>query len=193
MGPSSDRPVKPFRSKDAWAAWLERNHERSDGLWLKIAKKSSEIESVTHDEALDVALCYGWIDGQRDRFDGDYYLQRFTPRRSRSKWSKVNTERVTRLIEAGEMRPAGLAEIERAKKDGRWDAAYDPPSKIAVPRDLQAELDKDPSARAFFDSLNSINRYAILYRIQDAKRPETRARRIEKFMAMLRVGKQIHN
>ena len=164
----------------------------SEGLWLKFAKKGSGIESVTYDQAVEVALCYGWIDGQVRKFDEDYYLQRFTPRRSRSKWSKVNRKKATELIERGEMKAAGLREVERAKADGRWDAAYDSPSTATVPDDLRRELEKNEKAWAFFCELDGRNRYAILYQIQDAKRPETRARRIAKYVAMLAEQKKPH-
>jgi uncharacterized protein YdeI (YjbR/CyaY-like superfamily) len=159
-------------------------------LWLKFAKKGSGIESVTYDQAVEVALCYGWIDGQARRFDEDYYLQRFTPRRPRSKWSKVNRKRAIELIGRGEMKAAGLREVERAKADGRWDAAYDSPSTAKVPEDLLRELEKNERARRFFSELDGRNRYAILYRIQDSKRPETRARRIAKYVAMLAEQKK---
>ena len=185
-----DLPIVPFASRDAWRAFLEGWHASSEGLWLKIAKKASGIESVTYDQAVEVALCYGWIDGQVRRFDGDYYLQRFTPRRLRSKWSKVNREKVTKLIEMGEMKPSGLREVERAKADGRWDAAYDSPSTAKVPEDLQRELEKNEQARKFFSELDGRNKYAILYQIQDAKRPETRAQRIAKYVAMLTERKK---
>ncbi len=185
MTAKPELPIIPFASSDAWEAWLAEHHTTSNGLWLKFAKKASGIASVSFAEALDAVLCYGWIDSQRDRFDEDYYLQRFTPRKPRSKWSKVNRDKVTKLIEEGRMKPAGLQEIEQAKADGRWDAAYESQSKATVPEDLQRELGKNPEAAAFFASLNSTNRYAILYRIQDAKKPETRARRIEKYVTML--------
>ena len=180
----------PFGSRSAWETWLEKHHSASEGLWLKISKKGSGIESVSYAEAVEAALCYGWIDGQSNRFDDDYWLQRFTPRKPRSKWSAINRDKVTKLIEKGEMRPAGLLEVERAKADGRWDAAYEPPSTATVPEDLQRRLDENPEAAAFFATLNSTNRYAILYQIQDAKRPETRARRIEKFVALLKERKK---
>lgn len=183
-------PVIPFASRGAWEAWLEEHHVASEGLWLKISKKSSGIESVSYAEALEATLCYGWIDGQRDSFDGEYFLQRFTPRRPRSKWSKVNVGKVTKLIEEGRMMPAGLREVERAKADGRWEAAYESQSTATVPEDLQRKLDENPEAAAFFATLNSANRYAILYRIQDAKRPETRARRIEKVVVLLNERKK---
>ena len=150
-----------------------------------MAKKASGLASVDHPGALDVALCFGWIDGQRKKFDDTHFLQKFTPRRPRSKWSKINREKVENLIEQGRMREAGLAQIEAAKADGRWDAAYDSPSNATVPDDLQAALDANPEAKAFFETLTSNNRFAILYRIQDAKRPETRQRRIDKFIEML--------
>ena len=185
-------PIIPFASRKAWEAWLEEQHAVSQGVWLKIAKKGSGIESVTFAEALDVVLCYGWIDSQADKFDGDYWLQRFTPRKPRSKWSQVNREKVTKLTEAGRMKPAGLREVERAKADGRWDAAYEPQSAATVPDDLRLELEKNEGAREFFEALNSTNRYAILYRIQDAKKPETRARRIAKYVEMLEERKKLY-
>jgi uncharacterized protein YdeI (YjbR/CyaY-like superfamily) len=180
-----DLPIVPFASLDAWEAFLERQHATSEGLWLKLAKKGSGIESVTYDQAVEVALCYGWIDGQVRKLDEDYYLQRFTPRRPRSKWSKVNRKRAMELIERGVMKPAGLREVERAKADGRWDAAYDSPRTATVPADLLRELEKNEQARKVFYELDGRNRYAILYQIQDAKKPETRARRIAKYVAML--------
>ncbi len=192
MTAKPDLPTIPFASREVWEAWLEERHATSDGLWLKIARKGSGIESVTFAEALDVALCYGWIDSQRSGFDGRFYLQRFTPRKPRSKWSQVNREKVARLTEAGRMRPAGLREVERAKADGRWDAAYEPPSTATVPDDLRLALEENDRAREFFETLNSTNRYAILHRIQDAKRPETRARRIAKYVAMLAEGKKLY-
>ena len=185
-----DLPIIPFASREAWEAWLEGQHAVSQGVWLKIAKKGSGIETVTFAEALDAALCYGWIDSQADKFDGHYWLQRFTPRKPRSKWSQVNREKVAKLTEAGRMKPAGLREVERAKADGRWDAAYEPPSAATVPDDLRMELEKNEGAREFFEALNSTNRYAILYRIQDAKKPETRARRIARYVEMLSERKK---
>lgn len=189
---SPEPPALPFASRSAWATWLDQQHASSDGIWLKIAKKGCGIESVTYAEALEVALCYGWIDGQKRSFDDAYWLQRFTPRRARSKWSQINRAKATELIEQRRMQPSGLLEVERAKADGRWDAAYASQSKITVPADLQAALDADPRARAFFAKLDSPNRYAILYRIHDAKRPETRTRRIAQFVAMLAEGKTLH-
>ena len=158
----------------------------------EVCQEGSGIESVTYDQAVQVALCYGWIDGQVRKFDEDYWLQRFTPRRPRSKWSKVNRQKATELIEKGEMRPAGLREVERAKADGRWEAAYDAQSTATVPDDMRRELEKNHRALEFFSKLDSRNRYAILYRIQDAKKPETRARRIEKYLAMLAEQKKLY-
>jgi len=185
MATNDDAPILPFASRAEWAVWLERNHGAEDGVWVKFAKKASGIPTVTYDEALEVALCYGWIDGLVRRLDDDFYLQRFTPRRTRSKWSKRNRDRALALIERGEMRPAGLAEIERAQADGRWEAAYDSPSTITVPDDLQRALDERPGAAQAFAALGRQERYAALYRIHDAKRPETRARRIEEVVASL--------
>ena len=169
MTARTDLPILPFATRGAWEAWLDEHHAASEGLWLKIAKKGSGIETVSYPGALEVALCYGWIDGQKASFDDRYWLQRFTPRRSRSKWSKVNRQKATELIERGAMKPAGLREVERAKADGRWDAAYDAQSTATVPDDLRRQLEKNDAAREFFQTLNSANRYAILYQIGDAK------------------------
>ena len=185
-------PTIAFASRDDWAAWLEDHHEETDGIWLQIAKKGSGAKSVSQREAVEVALCFGWIDGQAKPVDDACWLQRFTPRRARSRWSKINRDRATALIERGEMRPAGLREIERAKADGRWDAAYDSPRTATVPGDLAAALDAEEGARAFFDGLDATNRYAILHRVQEAKRPETRARRIAKYAAMCAKGEKLH-
>ena len=187
-----DKPILEFRQKTAWRKWLEKNHGSSSGAWLRLAKKGSGLSSISRDDALDAALCYGWIDGQA-RSEGDAtWLQKFTPRTKRSIWSKINRQKVQALIESGEMRPAGLAEIERAKQDGRWDAAYDSPKTISVPDDLQDELDKNRKAKSFFETLDSRNRYAILFRIHTAKRAETRAKRIREFVEMLERGERIH-
>lgn len=188
----SDYPVLTFESREAFEQWLAENHRTVDGIWLKFARKNSGIPSVNYEEAVLAALCYGWIDGQAKSLDETHHLQKFTPRRARSKWSKINCGRAERLIAEGKMQPAGLAEIERAKADGRWDAAYSSPSSMEVPDDLRAALDQNEAARAFFEKLNSANRYAILYQIHDAKRPETRARRIEKFVQMLAEGKKLY-
>ena len=181
-----------FASDAEWEAWLEENHATSDGVWVEIAKKGSGIPSVAYPEVLDTALCFGWIDGRRKALDENYFLQRFTPRRARSRWSKINRAKVEALSKAGRMRPSGLAEVERAKADGRWEAAYGGQAAMTVPEDLQAELDARPQAAAFFATLSSQNRYAILYRLHDAKRPETRARRLAKFVAMLEGGETIY-
>lgn len=188
----AELPTLPFESKKKWADWLAKQHDKSAGVWLKLAKKDSGIRSVTRDEALDVALCYGWIDGQGKRLDDRYWLQKFTPRGPRSIWSKINTEKVEKLIASGEMQPAGLKAIEAAKQDGRWDAAYSSPKNISVPEDLQAALDKNRKAKAFFATLNSANRYAILFRITTAKRPETRTKRIQQFVEMLERGEKLY-
>lgn len=185
-------PTISFASRGEWEAWIEENHETADGVWLKFAKKASDISSVSYAEAVEAALCFGWIDGLARKFDEDFWLQRFTPRRKRSKWSKINRERVESFIERGEMKPAGLREVERAKADGRWDAAYESPSKATVPEDLRLALENNDAARAFFATLDGANRYAILHRIHDAKKPETRKRRIEKSVNMLAEGEKIY-
>jgi len=182
-----------FADQEGWWTWLADNHASSpEGVWLQIAKKASGIDSVDHPQALDVALCFGWIDGQRKGVDGTHYLQRFTPRRSRSIWSKINRTKVEALIASGDMQPAGLAEIERAKADGRWEAAYDGHRASTVPEDLAAALGANPEAGDFFAILDSTNRYAILHRLQTAKKPETRARRLAQFVEMLSERRTIH-
>ncbi|HEY0511658.1 MAG TPA: YdeI/OmpD-associated family protein [Thermoanaerobaculia bacterium] len=185
-------PILPFASQKEWEEWLAEHHRTSKGLWLKIAKKGSEVGTVNYAEALDGALAYGWIDGQKGALDEAFWLQKFTPRTPRSKWSKVNCDKAEALIAAGRMRPAGLAAVEQARADGRWEAAYESQSKATVPADLQRALDANPEAAAFFATLDSANRYAVLYRIQEAKKPETRAKRIEKFVAMLNRGEKVH-
>jgi uncharacterized protein YdeI (YjbR/CyaY-like superfamily) len=187
-----DLPVVAFKSQQMWDTWLASQPAASKGLWLKLAKKSSGIASVSRTEAIDTALCHGWIDGQLDSFDDDFWLIRFTPRQSTSKWSEKNRARALQLGELKRMRPAGLNEIERAKKDGRWDAAYAPASTAKVPDDLRAALAKNKQAKGFFETLDRTNRYAILYRIHDAKKPETRTARIEKYVTMLTEGKTIY-
>jgi uncharacterized protein YdeI (YjbR/CyaY-like superfamily) len=181
-----------FADAEAWEGWLEQNAAESDGVWLRIAKKESGIASVRYPEVLESALCFGWIDGQRRALDERWFLQRFTPRRARSPWSKINRATAERLIADGRMRSRGQAEVERAKADGRWDAAYAGQREMAVPDDLRRELDARPQAAKFFAGLSSQNRYSILYRLQEAKRPETRARRLEKFVAMLEAGETVH-
>ena len=187
---TTDLPILPFASKKKWADWLAKQHDKSAGVWLKLAKKGSEIPSVTYDEAVDSALCYGWIDGQKKGFDDKYWLQKFTPRGARSIWSKINTEKAEKLIKSGDMKRAGLKVIEAAKQDGRWEAAYESQKNISVPDDFQAELDKNPKAKASFATLNSVNRYAILFRIHNAKKAEARVRRIQQFVEMLERGEK---
>ena len=187
-----DLLVLAFESQRTWEGWLDENAATSKGLWLKIAKKGLSIQSVSYPEALDAALCQGWIDGQKASFDERFWLQRFTPRKPRSSWSKVNRQKVTELVQRGKMKPRGLEEVERAKRDGRWDAAYDAQSAATVPDDLRRRLDDNPQASAFFATLDSRNRYAILHRIQEAKKPETRVRRIEKYVAMLSEHEKLY-
>jgi uncharacterized protein YdeI (YjbR/CyaY-like superfamily) len=184
--------TRPFASAEEWEEWLREHHDRTPGVWIKFARKGSGIPTVTYMEALHAALCFGWIDGQARGGDESFYVQRFTPRRSRSIWSKRNRDFATALIESGRMQPAGLREVERAKADGRWDAAYDAPSTATVPDDLRAALDANPAAAELFAGLKSQNRYAILHRVQTAKKPETRARRIETFVAMLARGETLY-
>ena len=188
---TAEQPVIFFASQQEFRDWLEAEHAQSDGIWMKFAKKASGITSINYAEALDVALCFGWIDGQSKSLDETYYLQRWTPRRKRSPWSKRNVDKVAALTEAGLMHPAGQAEIDRAKADGRWDRAYDGPKNATVPDDLQAALDANPKAAAFFATLTGSARFAILYRLQDAKKPETRQRRLEKFVGMLERGEKL--
>jgi uncharacterized protein YdeI (YjbR/CyaY-like superfamily) len=192
MTPSPQDPVLSFVSRQAFEAWLEQNHEGAHGAWLKIAKNAAPEPTVSYAEAVEAALSFGWIDGQKDRLDDDYWLQRFTPRTRRSRWSKINRDRAERLIAAGRMRRSGLAAVEQAKADGRWDAAYAGSHTATLPDDLQRELDRDPEVAAAFASLDAQNRYSIIWRLNDAKRPETRIRRIEKYVDMLRRGERIH-
>ena len=181
-----------FKSAKAFEAWLKKNHATSEGLWLKIAKRGSNEPSVTYPEAVEIALCWGWIDGQKKSLDDQHYLQRFTPRRARSVWSRINVNKVQALIEAGRMQAPGQAQIEAAKADGRWARAYDGARTSTVPEDLQAALEAEPAAKTFFASINASNRYAILWRIQTAARAETRARRIAQLVEMLARGETIH-
>lgn len=189
---AAEAPVIAFATARAWEKWLAAHHASSSAIWMKFAKKGSGVASVTYAEAIDVALVWGWIDGQTKAHDDAFWLQRFTPRGKRSLWSKINRDKALELIRAGKMKPAGLAEIERAKRDGRWDAAYDSPSRATVPDDLAAALAARPRAAAFFAKLDSANRYAVLFRIHHAKKAVTRAARIEKFVAMLARGEKIH-
>jgi uncharacterized protein YdeI (YjbR/CyaY-like superfamily) len=181
-----------FADGAGFRAWLERNHASSPGVWIQFAKKGAGVASITRPEAVDAALRWGWIDGQGKSIDAHSWKMKFTPRRARSIWSKINRESALALIERGEMQPPGLAEVERAKADGRWDAAYDPPRKAEVPPDFAKALAAKPKAKAAFEKLNSANRYAMLWRLQTAKRAETRAKRIEQFVAMLVRGEKIH-
>ena len=185
-------PTVSFASQEEFEGWLEENHADSDGLWLRIAKKGSGVSSVTYAEALEVSLCFGWIDSQRQGFDEKYFLQRFTPRRPRGKWSRINRDAAQGLIAAGRMRPAGLAEVDAAKADGRWETAYEGQRSAKVPPDLQRELDRNRVARDSFAALDAANRYAIIYRLNDARKLETRERRLRKFVAMLERGEKIH-
>ncbi len=184
--------ILSFRSPAEFRKWLAANHRRSGGIWMRICKKDAKESSVTYAGALDEALCFGWIDGQKQRHDESSWLQKFTPRRAKSGWSKINTQHVERLIQAGRMKPPGHAEIDAAKKDGRWTAAYDSPSKSTIPEDFLAALRKDKKAAAFFETLNKANLYAIGYRLQTAKKPETRQRRMGVILAMLAKGVPLH-
>jgi uncharacterized protein YdeI (YjbR/CyaY-like superfamily) len=189
---ATDLPIKSFRTPGDWLDWLAKNHAKSRGVWLKIAKKGSAAKSVAYEQALEASLCYGWIDGQKKGYDEGAWLQKFTPRGPRSIWSKVNREKAKALIASGQMKPAGLQAVERAKENGQWEAAYDSQRGIEVPEDLQTELDRRPQARTFFNELDSVNRYAILHRIQIAKKPETRARRVQQFVEMLEKREKIY-
>jgi uncharacterized protein YdeI (YjbR/CyaY-like superfamily) len=185
-------PKRSFPSKTHWAEWLDKNHAKSTGIWLSLAKKDSGLTSVSYQEALEVALCYGWIDGQKKPENDQTWLQRFVPRSPKGVWSKINREKAEALIASRQMKPPGLLAVDNAKRNGRWDAAYDPQSKASVPSDFQAALDASPRAKTFFATLESRNRYAVLWRIQTAKRPETRARKIRELLAMLEKNQKIH-
>lgn len=187
-----DYEIIPFKDAIAWRHWLDENHTKIDGVWLRLYKKASNVATVTYAEALDVALCYGWIDGQKKSYDKDSYLQKFTPRRPRSMWSKRNTEHVNRLQAAGLMTPAGLLEVEKAQADGRWEAAYDAPSSMEVPDYFLEALRKHPKAELFYNQLNKTNTYAIAWRLQNAKTDATRLRRTEKIIAMLDAGEKLY-
>ncbi|MDO8771846.1 MAG: YdeI/OmpD-associated family protein [Burkholderiaceae bacterium] len=184
----------PLRCEAAsvWGLWFRQNHASSTGIWLQIAKKGAAEQTVSYPQALETALCFGWIDGQKKSHSDDFWLQRFTPRGPKSIWSKVNRDKALRLIDTGQMQTAGLREVERAQRDGRWEAAYDPQSSATIPADLQAVLDDMPVAKTFFATLNSQNRYAILFRIQTAKKAETRAKRIQQFAQMLARQEKIY-
>jgi uncharacterized protein YdeI (YjbR/CyaY-like superfamily) len=187
-----DLPVMELASAEAWDKWLAKHHASSPGVWLKIAKKGTGVATVTMPEVIETALCWGWIDGLRHRHDDVYFRQRMTPRKRGSRWSRINRDKAEALIAAGRMQPAGHREVEAARADGRWDAAYSGSRTMTVPDDLTRALRRNAAARRAFEQLDSRNRYAILYRIQDAKRSETRARRIEQFVTMLAEGRTIH-
>ncbi len=191
-GSAEPAPIRAFKDAKEWDSWLTKNQAEIDGIWMRIAKKSSGVKSVTYPEAVEVALCHGWIDGQKRPESETTWLQRFVPRRPRSMWSMINREKALALIAAGKMKPAGLAEIERAKMNGRWDVAYASPSSATMPEDLEKELERHPKAKAFFKTLNRANSYAIMWRVQTAKRPETRERRIRTYIEMLEKGETIH-
>lgn len=186
------KPILQLASPEEWEAWLEAEHASSDGVWLKFAKKGSGVTTVVYAEALDVALCFGWIDSQVMTLDERFYLQKFTPRRSRSKWSKINVEKIEALTKAGRMRPAGLEQVELAKADGRWNAAYSSPANMTEPPDLKKALKASPKAAEFWARLNKSNRYAVIYQLEDAKKPETRERRLAKFIGMLERGEKLY-
>lgn len=186
-----DLPIITFADADAFETWLAAEHATSSGIWVKYAKKATGYPTVTHSEAIDVALCWGWIDGQGKSFDDEYWLVRFTPRGKKSVWSQINQGRVANLIDSGRMQPTGLAAVDSAKADGRWDRAYPPQSTATVPADFKAAIEANPKAAEFFATLKGVNRYAFLYRVQDAKRPETRARRIAQFVDKLAAGETL--
>lgn len=190
---STTLPIRHFKQQKDWSNWLAKNHDTSPGLWLQIAKKDASTQSVSYDEAIEAALCFGWIDGQKRAHSERFWLQKFTPRSEKSVWSKINKDKALALIKTGMMQPAGLREIERAKSDGRWDAAYDSASKATVPSDFQSALDGNPRAKSFFEMLDSRNRYAVLFRIQTAKNAETRARKIAHFVQMLEQHEKVHS
>lgn len=187
----ADVPILTFADAQAWNTWLGKNHTDQTGVWIKIAKKASGIPSVTYVEAVDEALCYGWIDGLKRSYDENYFLQKFTPRRKRSVWSKVNIGKVEALIAAGRMQVQGLAEIELAKADGRWDAAYESQANATVPDDLVAALDQNPSAKEFFESLTKAEKYSVLWRLMTSRTPETRSKRLASMIDSLAAGKKI--
>lgn len=190
--PQTELPSLAFKRPADWDRWLSRNHASAAGVWVKLAKQSSELPSITYAEALEVALCYGWIDGQKKTHDATAWLQKFTPRRARSLWSKINRAKAEALIQAGRMKPAGLAAVAEAQRNGQWDAAYAPQRDASVPADLQAELDRHPKAKAFFATLDRRNRYALLFRLHTAKKPETRARRLAHFVEMLERQEKLY-
>jgi uncharacterized protein YdeI (YjbR/CyaY-like superfamily) len=188
----NEMPVLSFASSEEWSKWMEENHAKSNGVWLRFFKKDSGEKTVTYSEALEEALCYGWIDGQVNKFDDQSYIQRFTPRRPKSIWSKRNTEKAERLIREGRMKKAGMEQVELAKADGRWQQAYDSSTNMKLPEDFLQELSKNKKAKTFFEGLNKANLYAIAWRLQTAKKPETREKRLNEILAMMREGKKFH-
>lgn len=190
--PVNPDEVMSFGTQAKWRTWLAKNHAKSDGIWVRFYKKASGVRTVVYSEALDEALCYGWIDSIVKKFDDASYVQRFTPRRKRSLWSQVNIAKVAELIKAKKMMEPGMKEIERAKADGRWDAAYHPPSRAEIPEDLQQAIDADPEMKEFVSSLTKANKYAMIWRLATAKKPATRAKRFKEIVEMLREGKKRH-
>lgn len=188
----SSAEIRTFTTPSAWETWLEKNHRKSSGMWLRLGKKGAGLKSVSYGEALEVALCYGWIDGQKRSESEEAWLQRFLPRSPKSIWSKINCEKARGLIASGRMRTAGQEAIDAAQKNGNWDTAYDSPKSAKIPEDLQVAIAANPKALEFFESLDGANRYAVLFRIQTVKKPETRARKIEKFIQMLNRHETIH-
>ncbi|MBI3563281.1 MAG: YdeI/OmpD-associated family protein [Gammaproteobacteria bacterium] len=186
-------PIELCEQRKDWASWLQKNHSSSSGVWLQLAKADTGIRSVSYEEAVEVALCFGWIDGQKKKFDDQYWLQKFTPRSKKSVWSKINKEKALALIASGKMKPAGLKAVEAAKLDGRWNSAYDAASKSVVPKDFQSALDGNVQARKFFATLDNRNRYAVLFRIQTARNAEVRAKKIAQFVQMLERNEKIHS
>jgi uncharacterized protein YdeI (YjbR/CyaY-like superfamily) len=193
MSTGQELPIVEVADQEGWRQWLEANHADGRGVWLKFAKKGSPTPTVTYGEAIEEALCYGWIDGQVRAHDSHFYLQRFTPRRARSKWSQINREKATRLIAGGRMMPAGVAQVEAAQANGRWEAAYPAQSKATVPNDFQSELDRNPQAGPFFATLKGQARYAFLYRLHDVTKPEARAKRIANYIELLRSGRTLQD
>ena len=192
MKSQPDFPIIAFQTQKKWRDWLSKNHSKADGVWLRLYKKNSTVKSINHNLALDEALCFGWIDGQAKGYDEESYLQKFTPRRKRSIWSKINTEKAEQLIKDDKMHSAGLAEIEKAKADGRWEKAYDSPANMKIPSDFLKQISKKPKAHSFFKTLNKTNLYSIAWRLQTAKKPETREKRIKAIIEMLEQGKNFH-
>ena len=189
---ATEYPIVAFKTIDLWEKWLEKNHAILPGIWIQLFKKESGVDSITRAEALEVALCYGWIDGQAKSLDETSWLQKYTPRRPKSMWSKRNTELTTQLIKDGIMKPAGFAEIEKAKADGRWEKAYDAPSTMTIPEDFLIALTKNKKAKTFFESLNKTNVYAIVWRLQTAKKPETRTKRMNVILEMLSKEEKLY-